>query len=83
MTAPSDIWSAGDYALTAARLRPISEAVAAELTEMVPSPATVLDIGSGHGEGVSALLAHGYMVTAIEPTPRMREVGEQRAPEAT
>ncbi|WP_250258744.1 class I SAM-dependent methyltransferase [Dermabacter sp. Marseille-Q3180] len=83
MASPSDIWSACDYAPTAARLRPVSTLVAAELSRRTPSPATVVDIGSGHGEGVAELLSRGYSVTAIEPTARIRTIGQRLAPEAT
>lgn len=75
MASPSDIWSVCDYAPTAARLRPVSTLVAAELSRRTPSPATVVDIGSGHGEGVAELLSRGYSVTAIEPTTRIRTIG--------
>ncbi|MGJ4084725.1 hypothetical protein [Corynebacterium macclintockiae] len=37
MSSPSDVWSASDYAPTAARLRPISELVAAELARRLPT----------------------------------------------
>lgn len=83
MSSPSGIWSASDYAPTAARLRPISELVAEELAGRLPSPTAVVDIGSGHGDGVTALIAHGYTVTAIEPTARIREIGKQNVPNAT
>lgn len=83
MASPSDIWSACDYAPTAARLRPVSTLVAAELSRRTPSPATVVDIGSGHGEGAAELLSRGYSVTAIEPTARIRTIGQRLAPGAT
>lgn len=83
MSTPTDIWSASDYAPTAARLQPVSTLVASELAQFVETPATVADIGSGHGEGVAALLARGHTVIALEPTARIREVGQQHAPEAT
>ena len=83
MSSPTDIWSASDYAPTAARLQPVSALVATQLAQFVESPAIVADIGSGHGEGVAALLAQGYTVTAIEPTGRIRESGQKHAPEAT
>ena len=82
MSSPSDVWSASDYAPTAARLRPVSVLVATELARRLPTPATVVDIGSGHGDGVTALVAEGYTVTAIEPTARIREVGKQNVPNA-
>lgn len=83
MSSPSDVWSASDYAPTAARLRPISELVAAELARRLPTPAMVVDIGSGHGDGVTALVTEGYTVTAIEPTARIRAIGQRNAPNAT
>jgi len=83
MSSPSDIWSASDYAPTAARLRPISELVATELAGRLPSPAAVVDIGSGHGDGVKALISEGYAVTAIEPTARIRAIGQRKVPNAT
>lgn len=83
MSSLSDIWSASDYAPTAARLRPISELVATELAGRLPSPAAVVDIGSGHGDGVKALISEGYAVTAIEPTARIRAIGQRKVPNAT
>lgn len=83
MNSPSDIWSASDYAPTAVRLRPVSQLVAAELGKRVPSPATVVDIGSGHGDGVSALSSLGYTTIAIEPTARIREIGQRHVPNVT
>ena len=82
MSSPHDIWSASDYAPTAARLRPAAQAVAAELRNMVSAPAHVVDIGAGHGDGVEPLLEHGYSVSAIEPTECMRSIGQERAPGA-
>lgn len=80
---PEMVWSASDYAPTARRLRPASALVAEHLAVLLPPGSLVADIGAGHGDTARALLDHGFVVDAVEPAARMRDVGATRAPEAT
>ena len=41
-----------------------------------PPPARVLDIGAGTGRDAAALASKGHVVTAVEPTPELREWGQ-------
>jgi SAM-dependent methyltransferase len=38
-----------------------------------PRPARILDVGSGPGHDAATLSARGHAVTAVEPTPELRE----------
>jgi SAM-dependent methyltransferase len=48
-----------------------------------PSPARALDIGAGTGRDAAALFARGYQVTAVEPTPEFRAIGQSLHENAT
>ncbi|NJP99577.1 class I SAM-dependent methyltransferase [Streptomyces zingiberis] len=42
-----------------------------------PPPARVADLGAGSGRDAAGLTALGYHVVAVEPTPELREIGQQ------
>lgn len=50
------------------------------LRHFPPAPATVLDIGAGTGRDAAALARRGHAVTAVEPTPELREWGREHHP---
>ncbi|MFE0460770.1 class I SAM-dependent methyltransferase [Kitasatospora sp. NPDC058965] len=50
-----------------------------EVLHLYPDrPSAVLDVGAGSGRDAAALAALGHRVTAVEPTPELRVLGEQR-----
>ncbi|MCS7477020.1 class I SAM-dependent methyltransferase [Umezawaea endophytica] len=44
----------------------------------VPAGGSICDIGAGSGHLTEPLLRRGFSVDAVEPTPAMRQLGEQR-----
>lgn len=74
------------YGETAAALARQYESVAFEdvhrdLLPLLPAPpARAVDIGAGTGRDAAALAARGYQVTAVEPTPELREVAQRLHP---
>jgi SAM-dependent methyltransferase len=71
-----ELWSAGDYAVTARRL----EDVAAELVGAcaVAPGQRVLDIAAGNGNGALAATAAGASAAACDLTPALVEAGRRR-----
>ena len=50
------------------------EEVHRHVLHLIPdSPARILDVGSGPGHDAATLAARGHAVTAVEPTPELRE----------
>lgn len=47
------------------------------LALLPPPPARALDIGAGTGRDAAALVARGYQVTAVEPTPEFRAIARK------
>jgi SAM-dependent methyltransferase len=70
------------YGETAARLVGPYQTIAfedvhADVLHLLPSsPCRVLDIGAGTGRDAAALTARGHAVTAVEPTPELRDHGK-------
>jgi SAM-dependent methyltransferase len=57
--------------------------VHAWLKDLLPSaPATVLDVGAGSGRDAAWLSDLGYDLIAVEPSPEMRSIGQNRHPSA-
>jgi SAM-dependent methyltransferase len=53
------------------------EDVHGDVLDLLPRPpARALDIGAGTGRDAAALAARGYQVTAVEPTPEFRAIGQ-------
>ncbi|GAA3034479.1 Methyltransferase domain-containing protein [Actinokineospora globicatena] len=52
------------------------EVHAAVLGWVPDAPSRVLDVGAGSGRDAAALVARGHAVTAVEPTPEFRAIGE-------
>jgi SAM-dependent methyltransferase len=60
------------HALLAKRLP--FEQVHRHISHLFPTqPARILDVGSGPGHDAATLSARGHAVTAVEPTPELRE----------
>lgn len=76
-----ELWGCADYSPTARRLVPAAATVV-EALRAVPPGSSVLDIGAGHGHLTTLLVDAGFEVTALEPAPRMAEVGARRCPQA-
>lgn len=69
------------YDRLAADLAPRYDAVTFDvvhpnLSEHLPTQGRVLDIGSGSGRDARGLAARGLKVTAVEPSPAFRRIGE-------
>jgi SAM-dependent methyltransferase len=59
-------------ALLSTRMR--FEEVQSHVLHLIPvHPARILDVGSGPGHDAATLTARGHAVTAVEPTPELRE----------
>lgn len=57
------------------------EDVQREVIHLFPAPpAQVLDVGAGTGRDAAALARAGHRVTAVEPTPELREAGRRLHP---
>jgi SAM-dependent methyltransferase len=73
----------GEVADTYDRVRPgYPPEVVDDLVALVGSPARVLEIGAGTGKATEALVAAGFDVLALEPSPTMAAVLHRRAPTA-
>ncbi len=77
----SDLWSSCDYTPMGERLAPIGEDLADRVLAAVSPGAAVADIGAGHGQMSRRLADRGLRVTAIEPSLRLFEEGQERAGE--
>ncbi len=54
------------------------EDVHGDVLALLPRPpARALDIGAATGRDATALVARGYQVTAVEPTPEFRAIGQK------
>jgi len=75
--AAARLWSLGDYEAIARLLEPVAEAA---IDAGDPRPGErVLDVGAGTGNAALLAAERGADVVAVEPTPRLRELGERRA----
>src|SRR5688572_10229540 len=76
--APRQVSGTEGYGETAAKLVGPYQTIAfedvhADVLHLLPSaPCRVLDIGAGTGRDAAALAARGHTVTAVEPTPELR-----------
>lgn len=71
---------AGNGPALAARYEAVdAEAVFALLAGLLPPPGTMLDLGAGTGRDAAWFAAHGFVVTAVEPTDSLRRIGEDRS----
>ena len=77
-----DIWSHGDYAPMTEKMRPAGDKLAETVAGMLPSGATVADIGAGHGEVAKTLAQRGFQVTAVEPAEKLVAEGKERTGDA-
>jgi SAM-dependent methyltransferase len=73
-------WGIGRYEETAAALEPVAKVVV-DRAEVKPGE-SALDLGSGTGNVALELARAGALVTAVEPSPRLRKVAGERAAEA-
>lgn len=80
--APRRVSGTEGYGETAAKLvgpyQTIAfEEVHADVLHLLPvAPCRILDIGAGTGRDAAALAARGHTVTAVEPTPELRNHGK-------
>jgi SAM-dependent methyltransferase len=80
-TEPRRVSGTEGYGETAAKLVGPYQTIAfadvhADVLHLFPvTPACVLDIGAGTGRDAAALAALGHDVTAVEPTPELRDHG--------
>ncbi len=78
----NDIWSHGDYAPMTEKMRPAGEKLAEKVAGMLPTGASIADIGAGHGEMARSLADRGFKVTAVEPAEKLVEEGKARTGDA-
>ena len=79
--APAEVWSTGDYAEVSDRMIP---ALGARLVELagVRAGSAVLDVAAGSGNVSLPAARTGAAVTALDITPELLAVGEERSREA-
>lgn len=73
-------WGIGRYEETAKALEPVARVVV-ERAKVKPGEAA-LDLGSGTGNVALELARAGAVVSAVEPSPRLRKVAGERAADA-
>jgi SAM-dependent methyltransferase len=79
MSSPT-IWSAGRYDAVGDRIAPIAAEVVAAVGRRRPlSGAAVADLACGTGSAALAAAAEGARVTAVDITPELLALGEQKA----
>ena len=79
MSSPT-IWSAGRYDAVGDRIAPIAAEVVAAVDRRRPlSGAAVADLACGTGSAALAAAAAGARVTAVDITPELLAIGEQKA----
>jgi ubiquinone/menaquinone biosynthesis C-methylase UbiE len=76
--APAEVWSTGDYAAVCDRMIPDLGARLVELAG-VQAGDDVLDVATGTGNAALPAAAAGAIVTALDITPSLLEIGAQRA----
>jgi SAM-dependent methyltransferase len=75
---PAEVWSTGDYAEVCDRMIPQLGARLVELAGVGASE-EVLDVAAGTGNATLPAAAAGAVVTALDITPALLEVGARRA----
>jgi ubiquinone/menaquinone biosynthesis C-methylase UbiE len=75
---PAEVWSTGDYAEVCDRMIPQLGARLAELAG-IGAGQDVLDVAAGTGNAALPAAAAGAVVTALDITPALLEVGARRA----
>jgi ubiquinone/menaquinone biosynthesis C-methylase UbiE len=70
-------WGLGSYERTAQQLLPAAEATVAAAAPRAGE--RVLDLGCGTGNAALLAAARGARVTGVDPSPRLLEVGAERA----
>ena len=78
MSSPT-IWSAGRYQAVGERIAPIAAEVVAAVDRRRPvRDAALVDLACGTGNAAGAAVAAGARVTAVDITPELIAIGEQR-----
>jgi SAM-dependent methyltransferase len=75
---PAEVWSTGDYAQVCDRMIPQFGARLVELAG-IRAGQDVLDVAAGTGNAALPAAASGAVVTALDITPALLEVGARRA----
>ncbi|HZE06809.1 MAG TPA: methyltransferase domain-containing protein [Solirubrobacteraceae bacterium] len=78
---PAEVWSAGDYADVCDQMIPGLGARLVELAQ-VRAGDEVLDVAAGSGNAALPAARAGASVTALDITPGLLKIGDQRAREA-
>jgi SAM-dependent methyltransferase len=79
MSSPT-VWSAGRYEAVAQQIAPIAAEVLDAADRRTPvQDAALVDLACGTGSGALAAAARGARVTAVDITPELVAIGEQKA----
>lgn len=77
------VWAAGRYESVAERIAPIADQTVAAAERRRPlAGAAVVDLACGTGSASLAAAARGALVTGVDLTPQLIEIGRQKASDA-